>query len=708
LSNVICVMSDGEVQSIPDIIKRLGYFEFMEYRRVNPILFEQSPSHQWTDRQRWELQGPRGRANGAMGSLWQRRPDLLPVPASSCPNPFAEQSAFDPIRHPPAEPPSPDPPAEEPEPELLVSEQDAVITARVDEDMVVVAPPGTGKTHTLVERIAYLVAEGHVENPKEQVLALSFTRSAVAELRKRLAAKTRAGGPDGLAYVDIRTFDSFATRLLRLDISTDVIVGGYANRIDQFNSLFEEGQLPNSVEHLSKIRFLLVDEVQDLNGARARMVLLIAGVISRGRGCSMFLGDPAQAIYDYEQESITNPFTSIAFLEELFRGSYCGRPPARKEYTNYRRFETKAMLGFVHRARSAMGADGLSPDGSLLDELFAELGQRESLPSLVDSLKPNRTAAILTRNNLEAYWIWQWLRDRNVHAELWRGARGSYWPGWVARLVLGFKGESMSLDKANQRWEAHIGRYFETTFPQAIEFLRVQGVMERDAEFIPVSEIAGHLLNSGPVATEDQRTSSLIISTIHRSKGLEFDDVYLLAPERMNSDEDVRVTYVAATRAKRSLRILSRDDKIVRRGSKKDNRLNTDGFHMYGYPQQPYIGLLVDGYEVVDPRSLLSLDDPLAAQKHLWDECVGRVRSTQVDTNRLLVGSEAIGFLNPSLTRDLASIRGLRQSSTHVQGELRVVDLASVAVSYDNGQESDAFGAASIALVPVVTGVVSI
>jgi superfamily I DNA/RNA helicase len=75
--------------------------------------------------------------------------------------------------------------------------------------LLVGAGPGTGKTRTLTERLLFLVQEQGVA--PEQILALTFSRKATAEMAERLAARD----PVTARRIAVSTFHAFGLDLLR-------------------------------------------------------------------------------------------------------------------------------------------------------------------------------------------------------------------------------------------------------------------------------------------------------------------------------------------------------------------------------------------------------------------------------------------------------------------------------------------------------------
>lgn len=77
-----------------------------------------------------------------------------------------------------------------------------------EEDAVLLAGPGTGKTFVIVRRVQFLIEE--LDVPPEEITALTFTRAAAAEMRERLTARLGDAG----AQVRVSTLHSYALREL--------------------------------------------------------------------------------------------------------------------------------------------------------------------------------------------------------------------------------------------------------------------------------------------------------------------------------------------------------------------------------------------------------------------------------------------------------------------------------------------------------------
>ena len=94
-----------------------------------------------------------------------------------------------------------------PEPPGLSDSQRRIVeNPRLDEHMLVIAPPGSGKTHTIAKRIEWLLQTGQAR--PGDVLALTYTNKAGRELRERISE-------NGSAHVRASTMHSWAYDFLR-------------------------------------------------------------------------------------------------------------------------------------------------------------------------------------------------------------------------------------------------------------------------------------------------------------------------------------------------------------------------------------------------------------------------------------------------------------------------------------------------------------
>lgn len=99
--------------------------------------------------------------------------------------------------------------------------------------MAVLAGPGTGKTHTLVERVAWLVEERGAK-PSE-LTAVTFTNRAAGELRARLEGRL---GKRAARAMTIGTFHAICLELL----GAVPLAGPYEQRVAAAAALAELGR----------------------------------------------------------------------------------------------------------------------------------------------------------------------------------------------------------------------------------------------------------------------------------------------------------------------------------------------------------------------------------------------------------------------------------------------------------------------------------
>ena len=115
--------------------------------------------------------------------------------------------------------------------------------------LLIVAGPGTGKTHTLTYRIARIAQD----LPRAQrILAVTFTNKAAKEMRERLSTRLSVDNHD---LIVVGTFHHFCLRLLRGN-NGNVNAGLYRISSDilyAFPLLMHTNKSPNSFQIVSMV-----------------------------------------------------------------------------------------------------------------------------------------------------------------------------------------------------------------------------------------------------------------------------------------------------------------------------------------------------------------------------------------------------------------------------------------------------------------------
>jgi superfamily I DNA/RNA helicase len=129
---------------------------------------------------------------------------------------------------------------------------------------------------------------------------VSFTRTAVAELRQRIEALAKDVG--AVAAVRITTLDAEAWNLgvsFQAVRTTEKLARGFDGNIEYAIALFSSND-PALCDWIAQTRHVIIDEAQDLVGRRSELVFQILDHLSNECGVTVF-ADPAQASYGFAE-----------------------------------------------------------------------------------------------------------------------------------------------------------------------------------------------------------------------------------------------------------------------------------------------------------------------------------------------------------------------------------------------------------------------
>lgn len=279
------------------------------------------------------------------------------------------------------------------------AEQSAVVDQPADAKVLLTAGAGTGKTYTLVQRLAALVAREDLA--AGEVLILTFARSAVREIGTRLAEQ---GGT--ARRMRARTFDAWALELLeRFEATTDWRSRSFDARIKAATDLISRGGADEIYEH--DLLHVVIDEAQDLVGARRE---LVESLLDRYDCGFTVVGDIAQAIYNWQADPAERAgeagrfvrWLRVTFGAELVELGLSGNFRARTD-------EAAVALAAGSRLRDlTAGSAAEAAFVEMLGELRGGLLDRLDLGDLSagyvqDALREfDGTTAILCRTNGQA------------------------------------------------------------------------------------------------------------------------------------------------------------------------------------------------------------------------------------------------------------------------------------------------------------------
>ena len=359
--------------------------------------------------------------------------------------------------------------------EIAVNEQQyKAITRPLDTHQRIIASAGSGKTTTLTARIAYLIENHSVQS--NRIVLLTFSRNSASQMKKKLFDLI------GDNEVWAGTFHGLAKNLLQT-YSPKTIQTLYF--VDELISMGEKWlATTEGRKWVSKIRYIFVDEFQDINNTQMKMIQRML----RPGAKIIVVGDDCQNIYTWRGSNVQLIINLEKSLKNLVDDQL---------HINYRSSDS-----IIQVANAVM----------------------KNIPTL--PWKHTMVANSPRYTKPKVHFFYRLIDESN----------------WVIKQILNIREAEPDASIAiMSRMNSDLYKYEEECILKNIPYRIFE---------VGVEDVIG------------EKTNSIDLVTVHASKGLEWDYVFVI---HMNDDifpsskkkEDVvnerRLFYVAVTRARKEL-----------------------------------------------------------------------------------------------------------------------------------------------------------
>lgn len=198
--------------------------------------------------------------------------------------------------------------------ELGNAQQQAIVTAPIEMNMLILAGPGAGKTRAVVHRCAYLTRVQRVT--PFSILALCFNHSSAVSLRRRLKGLLGREARTIMVY----TYHGLAMRLLghsfdpnrqqnrrKENVDFDSLISGATAMLKGKKEMLGIPHDQQRERLLSGIQHILVDEYQDIDELQYEMISALAGRTleeDEEKLSLLAVGDDDQSIYGFRHANV--------------------------------------------------------------------------------------------------------------------------------------------------------------------------------------------------------------------------------------------------------------------------------------------------------------------------------------------------------------------------------------------------------------------
>lgn len=408
--------------------------------------------------------------------------------------------------------------------------------------IVVAAGPGSGKTRVLVHKLASLILTEDVKH--EQLLMLTFAKAAATEFKKRLIDLIG----NAAHFIEIKTFHAFCFDLL-----------GRVGSLSESSTVLKMAveKIKTGDIEMSRITktVLVVDEAQDMS---ADEYALIQALMQHNEDMRVILvGDDDQNIYTfrgsdskYMQQLLVEKTAAKYELTENYR-SAANIVQLANQWATSIQTRLKTTPGYAITPTNGHIEITAYQTGNLLTPIAATL--------LATPL--SGSTCVLTHSNEDAAVLTGLLVHRGMPAKL-------------IQTNDGFR--------LNHLYELHyfsdlLNSHTDTPIISDADWDAATRQLTQVAEQSNKLQLAHHIIQQFAAINTQRKyksdwktfleesamedftqidTETVYVSTIHKAKGKEFDNVFLLLKNfGVETDEQKRQLYVAITRAKTNLYI---------------------------------------------------------------------------------------------------------------------------------------------------------
>lgn len=407
--------------------------------------------------------------------------------------------------------------------------------------IVVAAGPGSGKTRVLVHKLASLLLLEDVKH--EQLLMVTFSRAAATEFKKRLMNLIG----NGANFVEIKTFHSYCFDLLGKIGSLEGVENVVRDAAEMIrNGEVEQGRITKTV--------LVIDEAQDMD---SNEFALIRALIDNNDDMRVIaVGDDDQNIYEFRGSDSAN---MLSLINQYGAVRY-------EMVENYRNCANIVALAnrFAETIRNRMKKTPIrairSENGIVKIIRYTSDHLEEPVVNQIVETYHGGSACILTSTNEEALRVLGLLLKKGIRAKLIQSLDGFYLYN-LAEVRFFLKRIDSELGSSpvigNDLWN----RAKKALAEVFSDSLCLENVLNMISEFEKVNTYSKYRTDLEEFIKESQfedfysdDRETIFVSTIHKSKGREFDSVYLLLNNASPKDDaERRKLYVGMTRAKENL-----------------------------------------------------------------------------------------------------------------------------------------------------------